>query len=108
MLLKPIWVYGVYGIQLWGSAAKPTKVNKIQTYQSKTLRQITLGPYYVFNHTLHHGLSIPFVADVTKTHCKRFHAPFLNHRNLLINDIFSLSIPGNSPKRLKRNLCRDF
>lgn len=41
MLLKPIWVYGVYGIQLWGSAAKPTKVNKIQTYQSKTLRQIT-------------------------------------------------------------------
>jgi len=103
MLIKPIWVYG---IQLWGSA-KPTNINRIQTYQSKTLRQITKPPYFVYNHTLHHNLSIPFVADVAKTHYKRFHNRLLNHRNPLMHDISSLTIPGNLPKRLKRKWCRN-
>jgi len=103
MLLKPIWVYG---IQLWGSA-KPTNINRIQTYQSKTLRQITKAPYYVSNHTLHHDLSVPFVVDVAKTYYKRFHNRLSNHRNPLMHDISSLSIPGNLSKRLKRKWCRN-
>ncbi|KAF0727406.1 zinc finger MYM-type protein 6-like, partial [Aphis craccivora] len=88
---------------LWGSA-KPTNINRIQ---SKTLRQITKAPYYVSNHTLHHDLSIPFVADVAKTHYKRFHNRLLNHRNPLMHDISSFTIPGNPPKRLKRKWCRN-
>ncbi|KAF0764088.1 Uncharacterized protein FWK35_00013904 [Aphis craccivora] len=103
MLLKPIWDYG---IQLWGSA-KPTNINRIHTYQSKTLRQITNAPYYVFNHTLHHDLSIPFVTDVAKTHYKTFHNRLLNHRNPCMQDISSLTIPGISPKRLTRMWCRN-
>ncbi|KAF0753374.1 Uncharacterized protein FWK35_00021343, partial [Aphis craccivora] len=59
------------------------------------------------NHTLHHNLSIPFVADVAKTHYKRFHNHLLNHRNPLMHEISSLTIPGNPPKRLKRKWCRN-
>jgi len=46
MLLKPIYVYG---IQFWGYAGKPTNIKRIQTYESKTLRQITKVLYYVLN-----------------------------------------------------------
>ncbi|KAE9540869.1 hypothetical protein AGLY_004114, partial [Aphis glycines] len=75
-------------------------INRIQTYQSKTLKQITKASYYVSNHTLHLDLSIPFVADVAKTHYQRFHNRLLNHRNPLLPNISSLTIPGNPPKRM--------
>ncbi|KAF0761902.1 Uncharacterized protein FWK35_00008402, partial [Aphis craccivora] len=103
ILLKPIWVYG---IQLWGSA-KPINSAVLNTYQSKTLRQITKELYYVSNHTLHHDLSIPLVADVAKTHYKIFHNRLLNHRNPLMHYISSSTIPGNPPKRLNRKWCRN-
>uniref|UniRef100_A0A2S2PDH6 Putative RNA-directed DNA polymerase n=1 Tax=Schizaphis graminum TaxID=13262 RepID=A0A2S2PDH6_SCHGA len=99
MLLKLMWVYG---IQLWGSA-KPTNINRIQAYQSKTLRQIIKAPYYVSNH----DLSIPFVADVAKTHYKRLHNSLLNHRNPLMHVICSLTFPGNPSKQLKCKWCRN-
>ncbi|KAF0767090.1 ribosome biogenesis protein TSR3 isoform X1 [Aphis craccivora] len=35
-----------YGIQLWGPA-KISNTNRIQRFQSKTLRAITKAPFYV-------------------------------------------------------------
>ncbi|KAL4143538.1 hypothetical protein QTP88_005857 [Uroleucon formosanum] len=90
LLLKPIWTYG---IQLWG-AAKISNINRIQRFQSKTLRTILKAPFYVSNHTLHTDLKIPFVSDLAKTHYKRFNSRLVHHKNPLISDLSSASIPG--------------
>jgi hypothetical protein len=103
LLLKPVWSYG---IQLWGSA-KPSNINKIQIFQSKCLRQITKAPFYVSNDTLHKDLSIPTVQLVAKTLYKRFHSNLSNHRNPLISNLSTPSIPGDPGRRLKRKWCRD-
>jgi hypothetical protein len=54
LLLVPIWSYG---IQEW-EAAKPSNPQKIQSFQTKTLRLRTGAPFYVSNHTLHSDLHI--------------------------------------------------
>jgi hypothetical protein len=38
-ILKPVWTYGV---ELWG-CGKPSNTKILQTYQSKTLRMITVA-----------------------------------------------------------------
>jgi hypothetical protein len=103
LLLKPIWTYG---IQLWG-AAKPSNITKIQSFQSKCLRQITKTPFYVSNDTLHKDLSIQTVKNVAKTFYKRMHSNLQNHRNLLISKLSSPTIPGDPRRRLKQTLFRD-
>ncbi|VVC34843.1 Endonuclease/exonuclease/phosphatase,Reverse transcriptase domain [Cinara cedri] len=103
LLLKPIWTYG---IQLWG-AAKKSNLNKIQIFQSKCLRQITKAPYFVSNHTLHKDLAIPTVQNVAKTFYKRTHSKFHSHRNPLITELSTNTIPGDPRRRLKRTWCRD-
>lgn len=103
LLLKPIWTYG---IQLWG-AAKPSNLNKIQVFQSKCLRQITKAPYYVSNDTLHRDLAISTVQNVAKTLYKRTHSKFHSHRNPLISELSTNTIPGDPRRRLKRTWCRD-
>jgi hypothetical protein len=83
LFLKPIWVYG---IQLWGSA-KFSNINKIQRFQSKTLRAITKAPYYVSNHSLHNDLAILPVQDINKIFYKWFNLnlkkryKFINQRS---------------------------
>jgi len=103
VLLKPIWSYR---IQLWGSA-KDSNINRIQTFQSKCLRQITKALFYVSNDTLHRDLLIPTVKNVVKTFYKRFHLKLANHCNPLIQNLSSLTLPGDPGRRLKRNWCRD-
>ncbi|KAL4103929.1 hypothetical protein QTP88_019246 [Uroleucon formosanum] len=103
LLLRPIWTYG---IQLWG-AAKISNINRIQRFQSKTLRTILKAPFYVSNHTLHSDLKIPFVSELAKTHYKRFNSRLAHHKNPLISNLSSASIPGSPVKRLKRQWCRD-
>jgi hypothetical protein len=61
-ILKPIWTYS---IELWG-CAKPSKTKILQTFQSKTLRDITGAPWYVSNKTIHEDLNIPLITDVIK------------------------------------------
>ena len=102
-LLMPIWTYG---IQLWG-AAKKSNTNKIQTFQSITLRIITNAPAYVSNHTLHTDLVINTVDETSKILYKRFRARLENHKNPLISVLNSDTIPDNPPRRLKRKWCRD-
>uniref|UniRef100_A0A2S2PN47 Putative RNA-directed DNA polymerase n=1 Tax=Schizaphis graminum TaxID=13262 RepID=A0A2S2PN47_SCHGA len=103
LLLRPIWTYG---IQLWG-AAKISNINRIQRFQSKTLRTILKAPFYVSNHTLHSDLKIPFVSELAKTHYKRFNSRLAHHKNPLISNLSSASISGSPVKRLKRQWCRD-
>jgi len=102
-LLMPIWTYG---IQLWG-AAKKSNTNKIQTFQSTTLRIITNAPFYVSNHTLHTDLKINTIEETAKIIYKRFRSRLTNHSNPLISALDSDTIPGNPPRRLKRKWCRD-
>lgn len=102
-LLKPIWAYG---IQLWGSTKK-SNINKIQTFQSISLRIITNAPFYVSNHTLHSDLGLQTVAEVASSYYKRFRSSLTNHPNPLILALNSINIPGNPTRRLKRRWCRD-
>ncbi|KAL1116488.1 hypothetical protein AAG570_004960 [Ranatra chinensis] len=60
MILKPTWTYG---IELWGSARK-SNIDRIQSFQSKTLRTILDAAWYVSNHTPHTDLNIPTVRQV--------------------------------------------
>lgn len=45
MLLRPLLAYGTY-IAL--GSVKPTEINRVQTYQSKSLRQISKALYNTF------------------------------------------------------------
>lgn len=55
-----------YGTQLWDSAKKKN-INKIQRFQSITLRIITDAPFYATNLTLHSALNIQTVTEVVKS-----------------------------------------
>ena len=102
-LLKPIWTYG---LQLWGKA-KISNLNKIQRFQNMTLRKITNSLSYVSNHTLHKDLHIKTIHEEANNYYKRFHLRLNTHPNALIKNLAALTIPGNPPRRLKREWCRD-
>ena len=102
-LIKPIWTYG---LQLWGNAKK-SNLNRIQTFQNIALRKLTNSPPYVSNHTLHSDLKIKTVKEEAITYYNRFHNRLATHANPLIQALSSKVIPGNPPRRLKRNWCRD-
>jgi hypothetical protein len=68
-IIKRVWTYG---IELWGCSKPNTKI--LQTFQSKTLRRLANGPWYISNVTLHNDLSIPYVTEVIRTYAK-------NHKN---------------------------
>jgi hypothetical protein len=88
-------------------AAKPSNITKIQSFQSKYLRQITKAPFYISNDTLYKDLYIQTVKNIAKTFYKRMHSNLKNHRNPLISKLSSLTIPGDPRSRLKRIWCRD-
>lgn len=101
--LKPIWTYG---LQLWG-AAKKSNLNKIQTYQNITLRQLTNAPPYISNLTLHNDLHIKSIEEESVSFYKRFFSRLANHNNPLISSLNNLTLPDNPRRRLKRRWCRD-
>ncbi|KAF0711856.1 Uncharacterized protein FWK35_00038994 [Aphis craccivora] len=45
--------------------------------------------------------------SVAKTLYKRFHSNLFNHRNPLISNLSTLSVPGDPGRRLKGKWCRD-
>ncbi|KAF0732991.1 disrupted in renal carcinoma protein 2-like [Aphis craccivora] len=57
--------------------------------------------------TLHRDLLIPTVKNVAKTLYKRFHLKLANHRNPLIQDLSSRTLPGDPGRRLKCTWCRE-
>jgi hypothetical protein len=44
-IIKPVWAYG---IELWG-CSKLSNTKILQTFQSKTLRNLTNAPWYISN-----------------------------------------------------------
>jgi hypothetical protein len=98
-LLKPIWTYG---LQLWGNAKK-SNLNNIQAFQNMTLTKIVNAPPYISNLTLHKDCNIITIHDGAKRFYRKFHHRLSTHSNPLIKNLSSLTIPGSSPRRLKRN-----
>jgi len=101
--LKPIWTYG---LQLWG-AAKKSNLNKIQSYQNITLRQLSNAPPYISNLTLHNDLHVKTIEEESVIYYKRFFSRLANHINPLIRNLNTLTLPDNPRRRLKRRWCRD-
>lgn len=95
MVLKPVWTYG---IELWG-CAKPSNINIIQRFQSKTLRSMVGAPWYVSNRTLHEDLKIPYVTEEIQNRPKNYQKRIPNHPNQLIRN---LETPIYTNKRLKK------
>jgi hypothetical protein len=102
-ILKPMWAYG---LELWGSA-KPSNLKRIQTLQSRILREITNASLYVSNHTLHNDLNIPFVHDLAIESHNKFHNRLNPHPNPLVQNFSLPHLLDNPPRRLKRLWPRD-
>jgi hypothetical protein len=102
-LLKPMWASGV---ELWGPA-EPSNISRIQSLQSKILREISNAPLYVSNQTIHSDLKVPYVLDHAIEKYKSFHKKLTSHPNPLAQNLLSLHIPGNPTRRLNRRWPRD-
>ena len=94
-ILKPVWTYG---IELWG-CSKPSNTKILQTFQSKTLRQLANAPWYVSNATLHNDLGIPYVTEVIRAFAKKHKNRTTQSSNQLIRNLF---IQPTIERRLKR------
>lgn len=96
LLLKPIWTYGV---QLWGAIKKFNR-NKIRIFRSKVL--ITNAPPYISSYILHNILNITPIKETAKLYYNNFHSCLLQRTNTLILNLSSKSLPGNPPRKLRR------
>lgn len=98
-IIRPAWSYCCV---LWGMA-RDTNINKIQTSQSKFLRDATNAPWYVSNLTLHTDLNTDFVKDHINKSITNYKLRILNHSNSYITDL----LDDNIPCRLRRRLPLD-
>ncbi|PNF23744.1 hypothetical protein B7P43_G17197 [Cryptotermes secundus] len=92
-ILKPVWTYG---IELWG-CSKPSNTKILQTFQSKTLRNLVNAPFYVSNATLHNDLGIPYVTEVIRTYADHSKQQPSNKKPLQ---------PTSNRKKTKQNVAR--
>lgn len=95
VILKPVWTYGV---QLWGTASA-SNMQKLQQFQSKSLRIITDAPWFVSNETLHNDLHIPYVLQEAKCASAKYLSRLELHPNSLAVTLLDNS---NATYRLKR------
>ena len=102
-MIRPVWAYGA---QIWG-CAKPSQIKNIESFQSICLRLITSAPWFVSNHSLHKDLNIDTVNTLIIAHYKKFHSRLSLHPNPLISNQYSITLPNDPPRRLKRQWCRD-
>jgi hypothetical protein len=102
-IIRPVWSYG---ITIWGPT-KPSNIRPIQAFQSISLRLLTNAPWYVSNLFLHKDLKLSITTELAKITYKRLHQNLNTHTNLLISQMFTITLPKNPPCRLKRKWCRD-
>lgn len=102
-LLKPIWTYGIV---IWGSAKNSNK-RTIQAFQNIVQRVITGAPWFVSNESLNYDLKLLSINETASIFYKRFHSKLRDNPNQLINELASLTLPGNPARRIKINWCRD-
>jgi hypothetical protein len=95
-IIKPVWTYG---IELWG-CSKPSNTKILQTFQSKTLRKLANGPWYISNVTLHNNLSRPYVTEVIRTYAKNHKNGTAQNNNQLIRDLFDQPEIGGRLNRM--------
>jgi hypothetical protein len=79
-IIRPVWTYW---IELWG-CSKPSNTKILQTFQTKTLRQLANAPWYRSNVTLHDDLRIPYVTEVVRTYAKNNKIRTARNNNELI------------------------
>jgi hypothetical protein len=84
-IIKPIWTYG---IELWG-CSKPSNTKILQTFQSKTLRNLVNATWYVSNATLHNDPSIAYVTEVIRAYAKKHKNRSTQNNNQLIRGLFN-------------------
>jgi len=82
-VLKPVCTYG---IELWRCATK-SNTAFIQRYQSKFLRTMVNAPGYVFDHTLHMVLRIPYVPTVFQERIAKQRIKITSHPNPLMESL---------------------
>jgi hypothetical protein len=94
-ILKPIWTYG---IQLWGTAST-ANIEILERFQSKALRIIVDGPWYVPNNHIRRDLQMTSVKEEICHSSIRL----ITHPNDQI--LALMEIPGN--RRLRRHVPND-
>ena len=99
-VIKPVWTYG---IQLWGTASN-SNIEILQRFQSKTLRYLLNGPWYVTNETIHRDLKLPTVKDEIHKSRSRYNARVNNHHNPLVTQLLETT---DQICRLKRKYPLD-
>jgi hypothetical protein len=95
-IIKPVWTYGT---ELWG-CRKPSNTKILQTFQSKTLRKLANGPWYISNFTLHNDLSIPYITVVIRAYTKNHKNRTAQNNNQLIRDLFNKPETGRRLNRM--------
>ena len=100
IVIKPVWTYG---IQLWGTASN-SNIEILQRFQSKTLRYLLNGPWYVTNETIHRDLKLPTVKDEIHKSRSRYNVRVNNHHNPLVTQLLDTL---DQIRRLKRNYPLD-
>jgi len=103
VLLEPVWTYG---IPLWDSAKK-SNTQKIQMFRNKILRTMTNASPYISNHTTRTDLHIPEITETAKILYWKFRNRLQDHSDRRVRNLLANSIPGNPPKRLRRQWPRD-
>jgi len=96
---------GGYGVVIWGSPKKSNK-RTIQAFQNICLRLITGALFFISDESLNSDLKLS-INGTAAVYYKRFHVKLQDNPNLLINELASLTLPGNPTRRLKRNWFRD-
>lgn len=76
---------------------KHSNLKKLQAIQSINLRLLTSCSWYVSNFTLHNDWKIPTTSTLASIHYKIVHINTINYPNLLISNLFSLTLSNNPP-----------
>jgi len=76
---------------------------KYKPFKTKSFAPLPMP--YVSN--IHSDLKIKTIHEEAKTFYKLFFHKLPSHPNPLISGLATHTIPGNPPRRLKRNWCRD-
>lgn len=95
MVLRPIWTYVVL---FWGWSIR-SNIKILRLIQNKTLRKMTVAPWYFRNDLLHQNLNIDTVSKTIKKLTKNYEYRFHNHPNV---DVINL-LADSPVRRHKRN-----
>lgn len=65
-------------------STRPTRLKVIQSFQSKELKAVVDGPWYVINQTIHDDLRMPFIRIEVQMIATFYKDPISGHDNKII------------------------